>query len=77
MSAVRGCLPRGVSAQGVCPRLFVQGVSAWRGVCPGGVCPGGVAAIGVSAQGGVCPGGCLTRGCLRDTPSCGQNDRCL
>ena len=32
--ALRGCLPRGV---------FVQGVSAQDGVCPGGCLPGGVA----------------------------------
>ena len=61
----RGCIPactgQGVSAWGVFTQgVFVWGVSAQEGVCPGGCLP-----RRVSAQEGVCPGGCLPRGvCL-------------
>ena len=64
---LRGCLPRGVSA---------QRVSAWGclpgGVCLGGVCQG-VSAWEVSAQGGVCLG--VSAGGVSRHPSpCEWND---
>ena len=84
VSALGGCLLRGVSAPGgVCSRgCLLRGVSA-----PGGVCSGGCLLRGVSVPGWVsAPRGCLLQGvsaqgdvvsqhALRQTPPCEQNDK--
>ena len=68
----RGCLPRGVSAQGVSAcgclsRGCLPGGSAQRGVCLGDVSPRGVCPGGCLPREGVCLGG-LPRGCGRHPP---------